>query len=208
MSNKADKIAEAAKRILAKLSGEPSTVTVKFIKEGTTAEGVKIMTEADDWSEGVEVFVEIDGVVSPAPDGEHVVGDVKITVAEGKITAVSAIEEEVSEEVEAAIEAALSAVVKDRDKYAAELTAKNDAITRMAAELAAKDSEITNLKAQVVTLSKQIGSVQDAPAHRNTAPVAAPAEQLDAKGRPQNWAKLNTAERIKWNRENLTIKSK
>jgi len=207
MSNKADKIAEAAKRILAKLSGEPSTVTVKFMKEGTTSEGVKIMTEADDWSEGVEVFVEIDGVVSPAPDGEHTVGDVKITVAEGKITGVAAVEEEVSAEVEAAIEAALSAVVKDRDKYAAELTAKNDAITKLAAELAAKDSEITNLKAQVTTLSKQIGSVQDAPS-RNVAPVAAPAEQLDAKGRPQNWAKLNTAERIKWNRENLTIKSK
>jgi len=206
MSNKTDKIAEAAKRILAKLSGESAPRIFKFMKEGQTSEGVKIVTEADDWSEGAEVFVEIDGVVSPAPDGEHTIDKVKIVVKDGKIESKSEVTEEVVDaEIEEAIEAALSAVVADRDKYAAQLTAKNEAVTRLAAEITAKDTEITNLKAQIVTLSKQIGSVQDGKAPATPAPAA---EKLDAKGRPIAWAKMTSAERFQWNTENLTLNIK
>lgn len=209
---KADKIAEAAKRILAKLSGE-APKSYKFMKEGVTTDGVKVFTEADDFIEGAEVFVEVDGVVSPAPDGEHTIEGIKIVVKDGKIESVATVTEEVAAaestdaELEAVIEAALSSVVADRDKYAAELTAKNDAIARIAAELSAKESEITNLKAQVTTLSKQIGSVQDSGVAK-AATSAPSAPKLDANGRPANWGKLTNSERFAWNKENLTLKFK
>lgn len=207
---KSEKIAEAAKRILAKLSGEAAPRTYKFMKEGVTADGVKVFTEADDFVQGAEVFVEIDGVVTPAPDGEHAIEGVTIVVKDGKIESVVTATEEVEAteaELEAVIEAALSGVVADRDKYAAELTAKNDAIARMAAEMAAKENEITNLKAQVTTLSKQIGSVQDSGSPKAAAP-APTNPKLDANGRPANWGKLTSVERFNWNKDNLTLNFK
>ena len=200
--NKTDKILEAAKRILAKLNGEP--VAVKFAKEGTTSDGVKVVTEADDWSVGAEVFVDVDGLVSPAPDGEHTIDKLILVVKDGKIEEVKEVVDEipVDAELEAAIETALSAVVKDRDKYAAELTAKNEAIQKLAADIAAKDQEITNLKAQNITLSKQIGSIQDAPA----APAKGKSNdpELGADGRPKNWSKLNAQERVLWTLNNYS----
>jgi hypothetical protein len=201
------KVAEFVQSLLVKMGA--ASRSYKFMKEGVTVDGVKVFTEADDFAEDVEVFVEIDGAVSPAPDGDHTLEDgTKITVSGGKITAIEKVEEapveaELSDEAKAQIETALSAIAKDRDKYAAELTAKNDAISKLSADLTSRDKQITDLKAQVLTLSKQIGSVQDAPASAKTK-----AADTDDNGRPKSWAKMNSAERYAWNKENLTLNSK
>ena len=201
------KVAEFVKSCLIKLGA--ASRSFKFMKEGVTVDGVKVFTEADDWGNDVEVFVEVEGQVQPAPDGDHTLEDgTKLTVSGGKITAIekveaAAAEPELSDEAKAQIETALSAIAKDRDKYAAELTAKNDAIAKLSADLNSRDKEITDLKAQVLTLSKQIGSVQDAPASGKAAPA-----DVDANGRPKGWAKMTSAERYSWNKENLTLHTK
>jgi hypothetical protein len=178
----------------------------KFMKDGVTKEGVKVFTEAEDWAEGVEVFVEVEGQVQAAPNGKHILEDgTTIEVTDGKVVTVTKVEAE--NEMEQVIEqatAALSAAIKDKNDFATQLTAKSAEITKLSADhanaIAAKDAEIVALKAQVTTLSAQVKSVQDTPA------PAAPAQKVDDKGRPATWAKMSTAERIAYNLENINIK--
>ena len=182
--------------LLAKFSTETPRV-FKFMKEAVTKEGVKVVTEADEFANGVDVFVEIDGVVQPAPDGDHTFEDgTVITVVDGKITEIKAFEEEA--DVTAAVEQALSKLKSDSDKYAAELSKQvklaSDQKASYEAKLSAKDSEIVQLQAQVQTLSEQVRSIQDGgaqPAQANLKPTT----KL-SNGKPAGWEKMTERERF------------
>lgn len=189
---------EKFQKLLVKLGIEQAPRTYKFAKDAVTKEGVKIVTESDDWANGVEVFVEVDGVIQPAPDGDHTLEDgTVITVSGGKITEIKAVEADMSDVTEQ-VEQALSKLKSDSDKFAAELSKQVSlAATEKAsyeAELSAKDSEITQLQAQVQTLSEQVRSIQDGgsnPAQSNPKPTA-----KATNGKPEGWAKMSAKERF------------
>jgi len=180
------------KQIKVLLSGVEPPREYKFMAEGKTSEGVIVRTEADDWAEGVEVFVEVDGQVQVAPDGTHTLEDGTILeVLEGKVTSVTKVEvdEEMGKVLEQA-QTALAKLSKDKEDFAklaldktAELVALSESHQ---VALSAKDAEIVQLKAQITTLSAQVKSVQDGGGKN---------ESLKAPEKPLT--RMSTAERVR-----------
>jgi len=167
--------------------------TYKFAAEGKTSEGVIVRTEADNWAEGVEVFVEVDGQVQVAPNGTHTLEDgTVLEVADGKVVTVTKVDvdEEMGKVLEQA-QTALAKLSKDKEDFAklaidkaAELVALSESHQ---VALSAKDAEIVALKAQITTLSAQVKSVQDGGGQRNEQPKA-PEKPL---------TRMSTAERVR-----------
>ncbi len=81
----------------------------KFVS-ATTKDGVVVKTDAETIAVGVEVYTENEaGEKTPAPDGVHTLDNgMVITVAEGKVTEVSEVEEEMDKEVEEVLETAFN----------------------------------------------------------------------------------------------------
>jgi len=184
-----------------------------FMKEGVTSEGVKIITEAPDFTEGVEVFVEVEGVVQAAPNGTHTLEDgTVIEVAEGKIVTVTKVEAAADTDLESLkteIETTLRAVDKDRKEFATQLSAANAELVKLKADQAnaitEKDKEITNLKAEIVTLKSQVKSVQDGNQKQDKSEKEI---KLREDGKPEAWKTFDDAQRRQWYTENLNLKSK
>ena len=55
------------------------------LSEVTTKEGIVLITDSDDMEVGLEVFVDGDAGLEPAPDGEYTVDENIIVVEGGKI---------------------------------------------------------------------------------------------------------------------------
>ena len=72
------------------------------LSEVTTKEGVVLITDSDDMEVGLEVFVDGDAGLEPAPDGEFTVDDNIITVQGGKIVEIK--EKPIEQPVETPIE--------------------------------------------------------------------------------------------------------
>jgi hypothetical protein len=181
----------------------------KFMAEGKTSEGVIVRTEADDWAEGVEVFVEVDGQVQVAPNGTHTLEDgTVLEVADGKVVTVTKVQvdEEMGKVLEQA-QTALAKLSKDKEDFAKLATDKAAELVALSEShqiaLSAKDAEIVALKAQITTLSAQVKSVQDGGGQAAPAKV----EKTDAKGRPEGWAKMSTADRIQYNMDNISLQT-
>lgn len=58
------------------------------LEEITTKEGIVLITDTDDLTAGLEVFVDGDEGLEPAPDGEYTVGENIVLVEGGKIVEV------------------------------------------------------------------------------------------------------------------------
>lgn len=194
------------------LSGYAPPKQYNFMAEGVTKEGVKVITEAPEFTEGVEVFVEIDGVVQAAPNGQHELEDgTVIEVAEGKIVTITKAEvtdDTDLETLKTEIETTLKAVDKDRQDFATQLSAANAELVALQAEKAeaikTRDAEIVNLKAEVTTLKSQVKSVRDGGGQ--SAEPAKETVKLREDGKPLNWSKMNDKQRFDWNIENLNFK--
>jgi len=189
MSNSTKDFLEKLRNLVQKHSVEPGK-TYKFMKESVTDKGVKIFTEADEFAEGVEVFVDIEGVISAAPEGPHTLEDgTIIEVVSGLIDSITKQEEE--EEVAAAT-AALDAALSKMKLSNTKLSAENAKLSAdHAVIIAAKTAEITKLKSENVILSAQVKSVQD------TAD-----KKADVSTRPATWHKMSVSQRSAWFMEN------
>lgn len=95
-------------------------------------------------AEGVEVFVEKEGEIVPAEDGEYKVENRTIVVAEGKVAEIK--EEEVVEEPAEEVEAEEVVEEPVAEDKTAELEAK---VAELEALLAEKDARIAELEAIV-----------------------------------------------------------
>lgn len=112
-------------------------------------------------TEGVEVFIEIEGELTPAPDGDYRADDQIITVAEGKVTKLEIVE---TEEPEAKpIENAEETPSEEVDPRIAELETK---ITELEAIIAERDARIAELEAQLVEKDEQLQMSVAKPAHK------------------------------------------
>ena len=58
------------------------------LEEISTKEGIVLITDTDDLTVGLEVFVDGDEGLEPTPDGEYTVGESIVTVEGGKIVAI------------------------------------------------------------------------------------------------------------------------
>ena len=58
------------------------------LEEISTKEGIVLITDTDDLTVGLEVFVDGDEGLEPTPDGEYTVGDNIVTVEGGKIISI------------------------------------------------------------------------------------------------------------------------
>jgi hypothetical protein len=154
-----DKINEVLKSFNLNLSVEEPAKVV-LAKMMRLADGTEVGTSADDFAEGVDVYVVIEGEPTIAPDGDHTLEDGRvISVAGGVITAITKSEEEMSADVvaivsklaervnaletaNAASAEALSAATKEKETLAtklAEITSKFEKLSKSQASSSVKD---------------------------------------------------------------------
>ena len=154
-----DKINEVLKSFNLNLSvEEPAKVVLS--KTMRLADGTEVGTSADDFAEGVDVYVVIEGEPTIAPDGDHTLEDGRvISVAGGVITAITETEEEMSTDVvaivsklaervnaletaNAASAEALSTATKEKETLAtklAEMTTKFEKLSKSQASSSVKE---------------------------------------------------------------------
>lgn len=105
-----------------------------------------------DFVEGVEVFVEKEGEIVPAEDGEYIYEEKTVIVKEGKVESIKEAEKPVEEPVQ---EAQAEAEPQDEPETPAEpetdprdeeIAKLNDIIVELKKEIEAKDAEIAELK--------------------------------------------------------------
>lgn len=123
-----------------------------------------VLTYEGELAEGVEVFIEIEGELTPAPNGDYKFENKTITVEDGKV--VKIVEEEVEESVDTpegeTIENA-EETPEEADPRIAELEAR---ITELEAILAERDARIAELEAQLVEKEEQLQMSVAKPAHK------------------------------------------
>ena len=72
------------------------------LEEISTKEGIVLVTDTDDLTVGLEVFVDGDEGLEPTPDGEYTVGESIVTVEGGKI--ISIVEKPIEQPIEPVVE--------------------------------------------------------------------------------------------------------
>jgi hypothetical protein len=172
-----------------KLSGIEEPVTMSI--EGKLEDGTIVASTADAFVEGAPIFiVDAEGATTPAPDGEHTLEDgTVITVADGMITTVVAVEVE---------EAEMSA--EDIEKNLNEMAEKLSAITSENETLKAKITELEGTKAELSKVKAEFAALKKSPA----APSVKEVKQsvtTEKKQTEKAWSAMTYLERIQNSRQ-------
>ena len=118
---------------------------------------------------GTEVYIEVDGEYQPVKDDDYFTETQKITVKDGKVEEIEAIEmpepepiEEMVEELEPepTIEPEPTVEPDERDTKIAELQAD---VARLTEEIAVKDGEIERLKGENEQLKTEVETLKNKP---------------------------------------------
>ena len=118
---------------------------------------------------GTEVYIEVDGEYQPVKDDDYFTETQKITVKDGKVEEIEAIEmpepepiEEMVEEVEPepTIEPEPTVEPDERDTKIEELQAE---VARLTDEIAVKDGEIEQLKGENEQLKTEVETLKNKP---------------------------------------------
>lgn len=112
---------------------------------------------------GTEVYIEVDGEFQPAQDGEYMTETQKITVKDGKVEEIEAIEmpePEPIEEMAEELEPEPTIEPDERDTTIAELQAE---VARLTEEIAVKDTEIEKLKGENEQLKIEVETLKNKP---------------------------------------------
>ena len=126
-------------------------------------------------AEGVEVFIDVEGEIVPAEDGEYLAEDKKLQVEGGKKVAIEAVETEPEKEPEQ----------KEEKEESDEDSEKDSKIAELEAEIAEKDAKIEELEAKVSELENELSAKEeklkmsaDVPAKEKVKKIAAPKNGL------------------------------
>ena len=133
-----------------KFSGIEEPITMSI--EGKLEDGTIVASTADSFVEGAPIFiVDAEGQTVPAPDGEHTLEDgTVITVADGMITTVVAVEVEEAEMSAEDIEKNLNALVEKLSQVSTE----NETLKAKITELEGTKAELSKVKAEFAALKK------------------------------------------------------
>ena len=139
------------------------------LSEVTTKEGVILITDSDDLEVGMEVFVDGDAGLEPAPDGEYTVDDNIILVEGGKIAEIR--EKPIEQPIETPIETPMQEEKKPEEKPMEEpmepsIEELKNLIEEQKSMIETLKSENENLKSEIEELKKKLEE-----------PLAEPAEE-------------------------------
>jgi hypothetical protein len=148
-----DKIQEILDKYKLNLSvEEPKTITLS--KMANAADGSQIGTSADDFAEGVDVFIVVEGEPTMAPDGDITMEDGRVfTITGGVISAIAEAEEEMSADVAAIVSklAERVSVLESANTASAEALsaakAENETLTTKLADITAKFEKLSKTQA-------------------------------------------------------------
>lgn len=118
---------------------------------------------------GKEVFMEVEGELIPAADGEYISGDNIYTVSEGKISEIKEVEiEEEPEEPMTPTDPSPDEYEDERDARIVELESK---VTELEAIIAERDARIAELEALLVEKEEQLQMSVAKPAYKEVKDV-------------------------------------
>jgi regulator of replication initiation timing len=166
-------------------------VEVKMMAETKTKDGVVVATPAEEFAEGVEVFVlpAEGGEPVPAPDGIHILEDeTTIEVLDGKIVSIKAkeIEEaEMSDDVRQAVEALAGRV--------SELEGQLNSAT---AELSTVKSENETLKTDLAKVKSENAKLAKVPATNSVKETKREVEKEKTNLSKKSWSQMSQTERV------------
>ena len=137
-----------------------------IMKFGEVETDKGMLTYEGDLAVGTEVFIEVDGELVPAENGEYKAEDKIYVIEEGKVAEIK--EVEVEEPVEEPKEEPKEEPVAMDDAKVAELEAK---IAELEAQIVEKDAKIAELEAQVAEKEEQLQMSVAKPAHKEVKDV-------------------------------------
>ena len=144
------------------------------LSEVTTKEGVVLITDSDDLEVGLEVFVDGDEGLTPAPDGEYTVDESIVVIEGGKIVSINEkpIEQPVEEPVETpeTIETPMQEEEKPEEKMEEPMEPTIEELKNLIEE---QKTMIENLKSENETLKAEIEDLKK----KLEEPLAEPAEE-------------------------------
>jgi hypothetical protein len=166
-------------------------IEVKMMAETKTKDGVVVATPAEEFAEGVEVFVlpAEGGEPVPAPDGIHILEDeTTIEVLDGKIVSIKAkeVEEaEMSDDVRQAVEALAGRV--------SELEGQLNSAT---AELSTVKSENETLKTDLAKVKSENAKLAKVPATNSVKETKREVEKEKTNLSKKSWSQMSQTERV------------
>lgn len=130
------------------------------LEEISTKEGIVLVTDTDDLTVGLEVFVDGTEGLEPAKDGEYTVGDNIVTVEGGKIISIveKPIEQPTEEVVEEVVEEPMEEQPKEEpmeEQPIEEPIVEGPSIEELNAIIEEQKSVIEGLKAEIETIKSE-----------------------------------------------------
>ena len=139
------------------------------LSEVTTKEGIVLITDSDDMEVGLEVFVDGDEGLTPAPDGEYTVNESIVVVEGGKIVEIK--EKPLEQPEEPVVETPVETPMQEEEKPMENL--EEPSIEELKTLIEEQKSMIENLKAENENLKAEIEDLKK----KLEAPLAQPAEE-------------------------------
>lgn len=129
------------------------------LEEISTKEGIVLITDTDDLTVGLEVFVDGDEGLEPTPDGEYTVGESIVTVEGGKIVSIvqKPIEQPTEEVVEEVVEPMEEQPKEEpmEEQPIEEPIVEGPSIEELNAIIEEQKSVIEGLKAEIETIKSE-----------------------------------------------------
>ena len=145
------------------------------LSEIPTKEGIVLITDSDDMEVGLEVFVDGDAGLEPAPDGEYTVDESIVVVEGGKIVSIT--EKPIEQPIETPVETPMQNEEKPEEKPMENPEEPTEPIEPSIEELKNLIEEqktvIENLKSENETLKAEIEELKK----KLEEPLAEPAEE-------------------------------
>ena len=146
------------------------------LSEIPTKEGVILITDSDDMEVGLEVFVDGDEGLTPAPDGEYTIDDNIILVEGGKIVEIK--EKPLEQPIETPIETPMQNEEKPEEKI--ETPIDNPSIEELKNLIEEQKTMIESLKSENESLKAEIEELKK----KLEEPLAQPAEEQFKNDKP------------------------
>ena len=150
------------------------------LSEIPTKEGVILITDSDDMEVGLEVFVDGDEGLTPAPDGEYTVDDNIILVEGGKIVEIK--EKPIEQPIDTPIETPMQEEEKPEENLEEpiETPIDNPSIEELKNLIEEQKTVIEGQKAEIETLKAEIEDLKK----KLEEPLAEPAEEQFKNDKP------------------------
>ena len=150
------------------------------LSEVTTKEGVVLITDSDDMEVGLEVFVDGDAGLEPAPDGEYTVDESIILVEGGKIVEIK--EKPLEQPMEPVVETPIETPMQKEEKpeEPIETPIDNPSIEELKNLIEEQKTVIEGQKAEIETLKAEIEELKK----KLEEPLAEPAEEQFKNDKP------------------------